>query len=373
MTIGRRRYPSRTGRHSLVDDEPRSGLRALRGSLLVQTEPANGIQVASWADQPGGGLVLTGRDGLAAAQKVLSDGFGGPLLVDAERYLRHRAHPGSRLSTSWIDWQHSAGLPVALTDSAYIGPGDTDALRLVLAQAADLGPNVMAVLPLHASWLVDDIDQLCTEVSAAEVPVALVIEYGADPLGLASIVDGLLRLLLLGIPVTVLRADVSALGLLCFGGYAVAVGLRPNLRCQPPRRPRATPPAVLVPQLLRFLDQRQLDAIMLADPQSGAQLLGCGCDVCGGTQPDWLDVSTDLADAHAISALLRLREAALAPGAGSMRCQDGWALRCVAATRRHHQLAEILYGLSPQPALDTWAAAAGVAGLPQPTSATSRS
>lgn len=376
MTIGRRRHPAWVGRHGSLDEGSRAGLRRLRGSLLAQTEPAAGIRVAQWADRVGGGLVLTGRDGLAAAQRVLADGFGGPVLVDAECYLRNRTHRRSRLSASWIDWQHGAGLPVALTDSAYIGQGDTDALRLVLTQANDLGTGVVAVLPLHASWLVEDLDELCAEVSDAELPVALVIEYGADPFGLPSIVDGLLRLLLLGIPVMVLRADVSAVGALCFGGYAVAVGLRPNLRCRPPRRQRAAHPAVLVPQLLRFVDQRQLDAAMLADPESGAQLLRCDCEVCGGALLNWLDVTTEpheLADAHAVAALLRLRESALASGAGSMRCQDSWAVRCIAATRRHHQLAETLYGLPPQAALGTWTAAAGVAGLPQPTSATRRS
>lgn len=377
MTIGRQqRQPAQIGRHGSLDTVSRPGLRQLRGTLLAQTDPAGGVRVASWADRPGGGLVITGRDGLAAAQRVLADGFGGPVLVDAECYLRNRTHRRSRLSASWIDWQHGAGLPVALTDSAYIGPGDTDALRLVLAQAGDLGPGVVAVLPLHASWLVEDLDELCAEVSDAEMPIALVIEYGADPLGLPSIVDGLLRLLLLGVPVLVLRADVSALGLLCFGGYAAAVGLRTNLRCRPPRRHRPGHPSVLVPQLLRFVDQRQLDAAMLADPDAGAQLLWCDCDVCGGAQLSWLDVSAEaqeLADAHAVSALLRLRDTALASGAGSMRCQDAWAMRCVGATRRHQQLAETLYGLPPQPALATWAAAAGTAGRVQPASATNRS
>ncbi len=372
MTIARRRHPVRADRGGARHDAAHSELRRLRGSLLAQTGPSDRTGVADWADRPGGGLVFTGRGGLAGAQDVLAAGFSRPVLVDAASYVRNRTHRRSRLSTSWIDWQHGAGLPVALTDSAYIGPGDADALRLVLAQASDLGPGVVAVLPLHSSWLVGDLNQLCAAVGDAEIPIALVIEHGSDPLGLPSIVDGLLRLLLLGIPVIVLRADVSVLGALCFGGHAAAVGLSPDLRSRTPRG-RSSHPVVLVPQLLRFVDQRQLDAAMLADPRTAAALLRCDCEVCSGAELSWLAVTPQSADAHAVSGLLRLRDAALASGAGSMRCQDGWSMRCVATTERHNRLAESLYGLPPQPALRTWAAAAGVAGLAQPNSATNRS
>jgi len=375
MTNGRRRHPTRPNRHGARFDAAHAELRRLRGALLAQADPADGAGIARWADRPGGGLVLTGRDGLAVAQEVLGAGFGRPVLVDAACYVRNRTHRRSRLSASWIDWQHGCGLPLALTDSAYIGQGDIESLRLVLAQAADLGPGVVAVLPLHSSWLVDDLNQLCAAVGDAEIPIALVIDHASDPLGVTSIVDGLLRLLLLGIPVMVLRADVSVVGALCFGGHTAAVGLRANLRSRTPRR-RAEHQSVLVPHLLRFVDQRQLDAAMLADPQSATPLLRCDCEVCDGADLSWLAATTEpreFGDAHTVSALLRLRDSALAAGAGSMRCQDSWSMRCVAAVERHHQLAESLYGLPPQPALRTWAAASGVAGLPQPSSATNRS
>ena len=362
------------GRHSHRGGVSASGLRRLRGSLLVQATPADAGRIASWADRPGGGLVLTGRDGLAAAQGLLADGFGRPVLVDAGRYRRSRATPVARLSQSWIDWQRAAGLPAALTDTGYIGHGDGEALCSMLDQAAYLGPGVVAVLPLHASWLVDDIERLSAEIAAVEIPVALVIESGGDPLGVMAIVDGLLRLLLLDVPVIVLRADVSGLGVLCCGGYAAAVGLRDNLRRGPVRRVRPDPPAVLVPQLLRFIELERLDAAILADPES--DLWRCDCEVCAGNELSWLGVTGGLheaADAHAIASLLRLRDTALAAGAGSNLCQDQWARRCAGAIRRHAELAEALYGLPPQPALDVWVTAAGLAGLGQPSSATSLS
>lgn len=362
------------GRHSHRGGSTGSGLRRVRGALLTQTTPADAPRVAGWADRPGGGLVVTGRDGLAAAQNLIAGGFGRPILVDAARYRRVRARPDSRLSQSWIDWQRAAGLPAALTDTGYIGHGDGEALCAVLDQAACMGPGVVAVLPLHASWLADDVERLCAEVAAAEIPIALVIESGSDPLGMASIVDGLLRLLLLGVPVLVLRADVTGLGVLCFGGYAVAIGLRDDLRRGPVRRSRADRPAVLVPQLLRFVEVDRLDAAIMADPDSG--LWRCECEVCDGTELSWLGVTgelTDAAQAHAISALLQLRSTALASSAGSNHCQDAWARRCGSAIRRHTELASVLYGLPPQPALDVWVSAAGLSGLDQPTSATSLS
>jgi hypothetical protein len=200
---------------------------------------------------------------------------------------------------------------------------------------------VVAVLPLHASWLVDDIERLSAEIAAVEIPVALVIESGGDPLGVMAIVDGLLRLLLLDVPVIVLRADVSGLGVLCCGGYAAAVGLRDNLRRGPVRRVRPDPPAVLVPQLLRFIELERLDAAILADPES--DLWRCDCEVCAGNELSWLGVTGGLheaADAHAIASLLRLRDTALAAGAGSNLCQDQWARRCAGAIRRHAELAD---------------------------------
>jgi hypothetical protein len=356
-----------------------AALRRLRGALLVQATPADAVSIARWADQPGGGLVLTGRDGLAAAQTLVAGGFGRPVLVDAARYRRNRMQPGTRLSRSWIDWQRAAGLPAALTDSGYIGQGDGEALCAVLDQATCLGPSVVAVLPLHASWLVEDIERLCAEVAASEIPIALVIENGADPFGATSVVDGLLRLMLLGTPVIILRADVSCLGALCFGGYAAAVGLRANLRRGPVRRSRRDSSDVLVPQLLRFVELNRLEAAIMADP--GSTLWRCDCDVCDGSELSWLGATGDLTeapaklamDAHAVAALLRLRDAALASGAGSNRCQDEWARRCALAVRRHAELASVLYGLPAQPALNVWVAAAGLRGLGQPTSAISRS
>ncbi|HEY0639617.1 MAG TPA: hypothetical protein VGD67_18370, partial [Pseudonocardiaceae bacterium] len=264
MTSGRRRATGGGG----------PGLRDLRGSLLVQASPDDAAQIAPWADRPGGGLVLTGRDGLAAARELLASGVRCPVLVDAARYMQVRTHRRSQLSESWIDWQRSAGLPVALTDSGYVGQGDGDGLCSVLTQAAAFGPGVVAVLPLHASWLVDDIDRLCAEVAAAEIPVALVVEHNADPLGHLPMVDGLLRLLMLGVPVMLLRADVSAVGVLCFGGHAVAVGLRESMRRGPTRRPRQDRPGVLVPQLLRFVESQRL-----AGPGAAA-LWHCDCEVC---------------------------------------------------------------------------------------------
>jgi hypothetical protein len=362
------------GRHSHRSGLSASGLRRLRGSLLVQAAPADAVRVASWADRPGGGLVLTGRDGLAAAQGLVAGGFGRPVLVDAGRYRRSRARPDTRLSQAWVDWQRAAGLPAALTDTGYIGNGDGESLCSVLDQTPYLGPGVVAVLPLHASWLVEDIERLCAEIAAAEVPVALVIDNGGDPFGVASIVDGLLRMLLLDVPVIVLRADVSGLGVLCCGGYAAAVGLRDSLRRGPVRRGRPEPPTVLVAQLLRFVELERLDAAIMADP--GSDLWRCDCDVCAGNELSWLSVTGGLheaADAHAIAALLRLRDAALDAGAGSTLCTDRWARRCAGAIHRHAELAEVLFGLQPQPALDVWVAAAGPADLGQPSSATSRS
>ncbi|HEY3261605.1 MAG TPA: hypothetical protein VGJ95_15280 [Pseudonocardiaceae bacterium] len=362
------------GRHGYRGGVPASGLRRLRGTLLIQAGPAQAAHIARWADRPGGGLVLTGRDGLSAAQALIGDGFSRPVLVDAGRYRSSRVRPKSQLSQSWVDWQRAAGLPAALTDTGYIAHGDGEALHSVLDQAACLGPGVVAVLPLHASWLVDDIERLCAEVAAVEIPVAPVIESGGDPFAVMASVEGLLRLVSTGVPVIMLRADVSGLGMLCFGGYAAAVGLRHNLRRGPVRRGRQEPLSVLVPQLLRFVELDRLDAAMLADPESG--LWHCDCEVCAGTELSWFGMTGGLpeaADAHAIAALLRLREAALAAGAGTNLCRDQWGRRCAGALRRHAELAAVLYGLPPQPALNVWVTAAGRAGLGQQTSANSLS
>lgn len=340
------------------DRSPTAGIDRLRGNLLAQIRAQDAPRVASWADHPGCGLVLTGRAGLDTAVELRASGFSQPLLVDAARYVRNASRPAWRrtdCSPAWISWQRQAGVTVPLTDSGYIGHGASDRLRAVLRQAERLGDDVVAVLPLHSAWLVDDIERLVTEVIAANRPVALVVEHQADPLGVPAVVAGLARLLALPVPVLLLRGDVSALGALCWGARTVAVGIRPALRELFGRDRPAD--ALFVPRLLRFLDTDEFEAAALADPLSPSWR--CHCTLCEGVELTWLCTVDDhtAADAHAISALRQLREQLLGASTRSSRRRDAWLLHCAAAARAHAELGDALFGLGDPPALTAWPSA----------------
>jgi hypothetical protein len=196
---------------------------------MVQVAARESLDVLRLADRPGGGLVFTGAGAIEAVHAARRQGFGRPMLTDRRRYAGvSRVRGTARLARSWLTGQRDANVTAVLTDSGYIGDGDTEALRAVLRQAADAGPDVTAVLPLHPHWLRKDSETLAAEVIAHDVPVALVLERHGDPLATHGAVAGVIDLLRTVPSAALLGAGLGALAALAFGAQWAAVGVAPQ-------------------------------------------------------------------------------------------------------------------------------------------------
>jgi len=204
----------------------------LTDQLLVQAEPDDLDVVLKLADRDGGGLVLTGERAVEACKARWRGSFTRPVLVDRRRYAGRARRRGTEpLTDHWLSGQQEAGVTAVLSDSGYIGEGDGRALGSVLAQSAGAGSPVVAVLPLHISWLDAGLKKLTSEINEHGVPAALVLEHSGDPLGAQWAVKGLTKLLANAeVPVSMLCCDISGIGALAFGADWSAVGVRSRLR-----------------------------------------------------------------------------------------------------------------------------------------------
>jgi hypothetical protein len=333
-----------------------------QGTLLVHSSPGDVCAVRVLADQPGSGLVLTGSDGLRAAADLRREGFSAPLLHDAERYKgnKGRRMAGSPFTQGLLDQQRSI-CGVALTDSGYVDIADHVGLAAILGRAAHCRPPVIATLPLHLSWLTEPVgvDRLINEMQEHRVPVALVLEDEADPLGRRGTVEGLLRVLGSGVPVLLLRSDAAAVGALAHGAWAAALGLRSGQRHLYPRRAasRYVPPgapSVLIEQFLAFRRADALTTAVKLDPDD--PMWTCGCGTCRGRRLDWLaDVPGDeghhRAAGHSVEVALRLRDHVLCHG--RQRAAASWWALCDQALCRFDELGADLQWKTP-PALRAW-------------------
>lgn len=324
--------------------------------LLVQCTTSQLGRAAQATGGPGSGLVVTVERQnevatLTATEYLLRvTGYPNPVLLDAARYAGVGRLPASApFNARWVRRQRDLGLPV-LTDSGYVGAGDEAGLRRILDGTARLGGDAIACLPLHISWLRDRTarERLCAHVTSADVPVAVVLEHATDPYALVGVVGGLLALLACGVPVLVLRCDLSALGALCVGAAAAAVGTRASLRHlypapQVPRQGGGRPgvPSAIVPACLAY---RLVTAIAKAKRRHPDDVdWSCGCDTCAGRDLDWLaaepgTVGEVRAFQHTVDVLLGLRSE-LIGGAGDLaESRQSWAARCAAAASRNEEL-----------------------------------
>ena len=342
----------------------------LTGTLLVQSSPAEAMSAAAVADRPGAGLLLsrrvTDRNGTAAAEairRLRDSGYRWPMLLDAGRYAGPvRSVASGPFSLDWIATQRRLRLPV-LTDSGYVAGDDLLGLTSILDRARLLG-DVIAVLPLHPSWLsqrgrrmylVDRIDQ-------AGVPVAIVLEHSKDPLGVQAVLTGLLELLTLPVPVLLLRCDTSALGALCHGAMSAAVGTTSSLRHlypmpRTPGRPRPAEVAAVVKQCLAFVGVDRIATAAQADPDD--PMWSCDCGTCKQRPLDWLatvqsrTVRERAAFAHSVEVLLDLRDELCRPASPADR-QASWLAHLANAECRYDQIEQESRALSRPGFLGSW-------------------
>ena len=345
--------------------------QALTDVLLVQIEARAYADALECSDRSGGGLMLTGEKALVIAEHVLNlRRYGRPVLVDRRRYAGgKRRFAADAFDPSWIARQRRLGLPACLPDAGYVGEGDEAGLASILARVADLGPGVVAPLPLHLSWLnpKKNLARLTDHVQTAGVPIALALEHEKDPLSARYAIDGLISVLELPIPVIMLCCDVSAIGALCFGATAAAVGTTTGLRhIYPMPKPDAsgggfggTPkPAAVVRGCLAYAWLDKIDQAVQADRDN--ILWTCNCRFCGGQTLDWLGSAPDPETAafqHSLETLYQIRSDLLGrdEGATGTQRRQSWIAQCDSAMFQHLDISSTIYQWEPPRALGNWA------------------
>jgi hypothetical protein len=351
------------------------------GCLLVQVAARESLDVLRLADRPGSGVVFTGAGAIEALHAARRQGFSRPLLADRRRYAgTARARGTAPFAPSWLTGQRAAGVSAVLTDSGYIGDGDLDALRAVLRQAADAGPDVTAVLPLHPHWLRKDRRILIEEVTGHGVPIAVVLEHRGDPLALPAAAAGMKDLLRAVPSVAMLGAGVGAVAALAFGARWAAVGVRPSLRLLQPvateeqaaarkNRWRPAPAEIIAAPVLSFAPVAEVVRAYRASP--GNRAWACGCPSCHGRTPQWLE-SASVFDANAHTFGVLLGEADRLRGHDSAAArQRAWRERCDEALSRYGELGLAALGWEPPRLASAWAtntAATGGTGTSTGTS-----
>ena len=319
----------------------------LTDHLLIQAEPVDLDVALRLADRDGGGLVLTGEHALEACGESWRDSFSGPVLADRRRYAgRARCGGTEPLTDSWLSDQEAAGMAAVLSDSGYIGEDDERALTSVLSQSSGVGTPVVAVLPLHISWLGNGLKKLTSEVNEHGTPVAVVLEHKSDPLGTQWAVKGLTQFLAEAeVPVSMLCCDISGLGALAFGADWSAVGVRSSLRHL---YPSSSGGFTWIPSVSAFVKPMMsivtVEKIAEAwagtheDPDWVHDIWTCGCQTCEGRTLEWLASASEAeANAHTFELLAELRDGLSALPAGWVR-QRSWTSKCNAAVNRYDEL-----------------------------------
>jgi hypothetical protein len=335
----------------------------LQHSLLVHTDPTGWELAVERSNRDGGGIVFHGRRGLAVA-KYLQDkhpGYRRPILVDASAYAgKARKRASDRFDTDWMAQQRKLLIAV-LPDAGYIDQDDEAGLLSILTRVHDGPEGTIAPLALHRSWLDSKhgLSTLKQHVLDAGVPIALILEHSRDPLSTRASLRGLVSLLDTGVHSMVLRCDASAVGALCFGANAAAMGTRTGLRHLYPLTDRGGPVqakvAVLIRSTLSYISLEKLDLAYSKDPDN--LLWSCACGVCAGADLSWIGSSYDQqksAYQHSVEVLYDIRGQLFNKPYTQLQLRQAWIDQCNSAIFKHHEISESI-DWDPPPVLGNWA------------------
>ncbi|MFI5898041.1 hypothetical protein ACIA5D_48960 [Actinoplanes sp. NPDC051513] len=349
----------------------------LQETLLIQCRSEQALSAAATANTEGCGLVITaaghrGYAGQIQAFRAASHlrnrlGFQRPLLLDAERYTgKNRLTAAAEFDQGWISRQRELGLPV-LTDSGYVAEGDDTGVGSILERTAALG-DAIALLPLHLSWLRNPgaTTNLADQIATAGLPVALVLEHKDDPFGLVGVAASLMRIIEAGPPVLLLRCDISAVGSLCAGALAAAVGTTTSLRHLYPApkdggggggSTESPMIAAVIRECMAYINLAKILFAAKADPED--VLWQCDCDACLRVPISQLALhpeerQEELAFIHSVTAVLELRAKLLTPGSTRAQRLASWQAHCQQAQVRHMEIEATTDRFDPPTALRRW-------------------
>lgn len=345
----------------------RPGLEGLQETLLVHCRSTDLDAVCESVDGlPYAGVILN-EPNIDRACSLVERLDPARTLLDAAAYAGKGRRPAAAPFTPrWIQRQRDLGL-ITVPDAGYAYAGDEDGLRQVLKRTADLQEEAIAPLALHSSWLDrrHGLPLLERLIADHAVPVALILEHKADPLGVRRTLEGLLHLVRNApVPVLVLRCDISAIGLLSHGAHAAAVGTTTVLRHNYPivtgggGRPASI--AAVVEQCLAYVSVDRVAQAVQADPDNDMWV--CRCRTCAGQAMDWFRMTPDVdkrerdAFCHSIETLQRIRSDLLLPGTSTERRAASWAARCDNALFRLEEVGAEEQPWRTPPMLEHWTA-----------------
>lgn len=199
--------------------------------------------------------------------------------------------------------QIDCGADLALTPTGYLTAADSDSLRAVVRQAAEIDrEDVVISVPLDIAWFNSDhIDHLIAVLSRLQRPKAVFLGGQFDPMDRYKVVvPNLRRLVTEAGDVAVMRTDLTGFDVMCHGAYATSIGTGGSHRHMVPfgEQPQAVrltdrSPSVLFEPLMSFHKGTTI-AKRFAD--SSPPL--CGCPACGGRALDTFLSADDTIDAH---------------------------------------------------------------------------
>lgn len=320
--------------------QPRGPL-TLTGHLLTQVEPADAVPLAAVTGETGGGLVVSGVDALKLIEYLQGRRYSAALLADRQKYKGKRRKLASQpFDPDWIIRQQRLGLAAIIPDAGYVAAHDLLGLRLVLKRSAAIQGGV-ALLALANWWMSGEgLRLLEAELRGMRMPVALVLEHSKDPLGVNRILQGVIRLLSIGVPLLMLRCDVSALGLLAHGALAAAYGSKSSIRHLYPVPKDGSGGGSGAARESAFwaagtaLHYRDLlyDAVT-ASPHDPHWI--CSCRICAGGRLDRIGISSiEEVRQHNSASLLDLRTELVGLSSEAERRQ-WWTRRCRDAQLAH--------------------------------------
>lgn len=274
------------------------------------------------------GAILTAstRSGASAAKHTLSEAAHrhvetslAPVALDANRYSgASRRRASQALDPDWVDQQLTAGAAFALSDSGFVDDGALEDLDVLLGNARRLPyletGRVRTVLAISSKALTNKtyLTELETRLRDFEHPLSLTLEHTKDPLGKASAVKGLLRIINASADISLNRADYSVFGAVAAGATFGAIGTKPSLRhiYPVPKKPgggrRSEDISIVWPHGLSFHRASKLAEIIAFDRENIRWL--CDCPPCEGRSIERLTI-TRRADEHnlAVGATIRDR------------------------------------------------------------------
>ncbi|WP_135849169.1 hypothetical protein [Serinibacter arcticus] len=354
---------------------PEAGLDGFESGLFVQAHARETLDAAKLVEQYRLGVVFTLdrnscttmlQQARSAIEPVRRRHRSSSIMIDANHYSgKNRKRVADGISRQWAVHQlETLGLPWALTDSGFVESlGDVDAL---LNMTRSLPERTIIALPMPSSLLRDEATAITDLVNDFERPVALLLEHPSDPFDDEGVAESLVQVIRNSNPaVSLLRSDTSAIGALCHGAAAGAVGAHSGLRHIYPRSTGGAGEklSLVVPRLLGYYSQHRFEQAYFRDPL--APLWRCSCWFCNDRDLTWIgnepgDQGFRASFQHSTAALAEIGH--LVSGSTTTSSQaKTWSALCELARTRHLDLANPSGSpWKPKAALQYWARLAPV-------------